>query len=196
MKVVICFLLTLPSMGEWSHSCCDVGNCQYLLFLIISFGYCKRVIVALLHRLHHSRWGNLYLCGLWLLWWYLSKQCFFFSACWLFFFLYYDSSTFFSLTSTCYYQLWIVFIMLLMVFSPFGLVWTRCLSLNVWFRLLLWWKNQTFLCFPRGLCSTKNLKRATGHLSPFSNNGQHTWLEIIVVMMENLYLCSFNAEQV
>ena len=52
MKVVICFPLTLPSMGEWSHSCCDVGNCQYLLFLIISFGYCKRVIVALLHQLH------------------------------------------------------------------------------------------------------------------------------------------------
>ena len=36
------FFRTLPSMGEWSHSCCDVGNCQYLFFLIISFGYCKR----------------------------------------------------------------------------------------------------------------------------------------------------------
>ena len=41
------FSWTLPSMGDWSHSCCDVGNCQYLLFLsagvlIISFGYCKR----------------------------------------------------------------------------------------------------------------------------------------------------------
>ena len=99
MKVVICFLLTLPSSGELSHSCCDVENCQYLLFLITSFGYCKRVIVALLHWLHRSRWGNLYLCGLWLLWWYLSIQCFFFSACQLLFFLYYESSTFFSLTS-------------------------------------------------------------------------------------------------
>ena len=29
MKEAICFLSTLPSMGEWSHSCCDVGNCQY-----------------------------------------------------------------------------------------------------------------------------------------------------------------------
>ena len=33
-------------MGEWRHNCCDVRNCQYLLFLtagvfIISFGYCK-----------------------------------------------------------------------------------------------------------------------------------------------------------
>ena len=42
----------------------------------------------------------------------------------------------------------------------------------------------------------KNLKRATGQLSPFSDNGRHTWLEIIVVMMENLHLCSFNAKQV
>ena len=34
-------------MGDWSHNCCDVRNCQYLLFLsagvfIISFGYCTR----------------------------------------------------------------------------------------------------------------------------------------------------------
>ena len=29
MKEAICFLLTLPSMGDWIHSCCDVGNCQY-----------------------------------------------------------------------------------------------------------------------------------------------------------------------
>ena len=30
MKEAICFLLTpLPWMGERSHSCCDVGNCQY-----------------------------------------------------------------------------------------------------------------------------------------------------------------------
>ena len=39
--------LPLPSMGEWSHSPRDVGNCQYLLFLsvgvlITSFGYIER----------------------------------------------------------------------------------------------------------------------------------------------------------
>ena len=143
MKVVICFPLTLPSMGEWSHSCCDVGNCQYLLFLIISFGYCKRVIVALLFFISFivSRWGNLiYLCGLWLLWWYLSIQCFFFQladccfSCTMIHQL-------FSHLLQGYYQLWIVFITLLMVFLPFGLVWTRCLSLNFWLRLLLWWKE-------------------------------------------------------
>ena len=36
------------------------------------------------------------------------------------------------------YELWVVFIMLLIVFSPFGLIWTRYLSLNLRFRLLLW----------------------------------------------------------
>ena len=34
-------------MGKWNNSCCDVGNCQYLLYLsavvlIISFVYCNR----------------------------------------------------------------------------------------------------------------------------------------------------------
>ena len=29
MKEAICFLLTLSSMGEWSNSCCEVGNCRY-----------------------------------------------------------------------------------------------------------------------------------------------------------------------
>ena len=33
MKEVICFLSTLPLIGEWSHSCCVVRNCQYLLSL-------------------------------------------------------------------------------------------------------------------------------------------------------------------
>ena len=46
MKEAICSLSTLSSMGEWSHSCCDVGNCQYLLFVIFSFGHCKRDLVG------------------------------------------------------------------------------------------------------------------------------------------------------
>ena len=34
-------------MGKWNNSCCDVGICQYLLYLsavvlIISFVYCNR----------------------------------------------------------------------------------------------------------------------------------------------------------
>ena len=80
----------------------------------------ERVVVALLRRLHRSRWGNLYLC-------------------------------FFSLLNVVFLALWFVmfslslrlvpatdsFIMLLMVFSPIGLVWTRCLWLNFRFRLLL-----------------------------------------------------------
>ena len=141
MKVVICFPLTLPSMGEWSHSCCDVGNCQYLLFLIISFGYCKRVIVALLHQLHIvvEEIYTSVACGCFGDN-YLSIQCFFFQLADCCF-----SCTMipqlFSHLLQGYYQLWIVFITLLMVFLPFGLVWTRCLSLNFRLRLLLWWKE-------------------------------------------------------
>ena len=37
----------------------------------------------------------------------------------------------------------------------------------------------------------KNLKRATGHFSPPTDNNR--WLKIPVAMMENLYLCSFDA---
>ena len=57
VMVRICFLSSLSSMGwrmwyghvrvywsEWSHSCCDVGNCHSLFLstgvFIISFGYC------------------------------------------------------------------------------------------------------------------------------------------------------------
>ena len=58
MKEAICFLLTL----SWSHSCCDVGNCQLPFAFSQNFIWIlqERVVVALLRRLHRSRWGNLY----------------------------------------------------------------------------------------------------------------------------------------
>ena len=43
----ICFLLTLPSLGEWTHSCCDVGNCQYYVNIIM--GYCSALRFSLFH---------------------------------------------------------------------------------------------------------------------------------------------------
>ena len=45
MKEAICSLSTLLSMGEWSHSCFDVGNSQYLFFffLKISFGFAREL---------------------------------------------------------------------------------------------------------------------------------------------------------
>ena len=56
-----------------------------------------------------------------------------------------------------------------MVFSPFNLVWTRFLSLN--FKFCYFGRNnQTIACFHKVLRSTKNLKRATGHLSPPTDN--------------------------
>ena len=122
MKEAICFLSTLPLMGELSHSNWDVGNCQYLLFLstevlIISFELVwillERVVIALFRPLHRSRWENLHFCGLWV-WRYVRVKCFL-SFCTIYILtLNFKASLiyrFFSLSVT----------------SSFGLVWTRCL---------------------------------------------------------------------
>ena len=45
-----------------------------------------------------------------------------------------------------------------------------------------WHPGYTISCYSRGLRSTKTLKES--NRTPFSCNGQHTWLEILVVMME------------
>ena len=93
-----------------------------------------RVIVAPLCRLHRSRKGNLYLCGLWHRRYVLNLQSLLSSTSWLLFFLHNDSPTFFSL-SLRLVPATDTFIMRVTVFSPIGLVWTR--HLNFWFRLLL-----------------------------------------------------------
>ena len=134
MKEAICFLLTL----SWSHSCCDVGNCQLPFAFSQNFIWIlqERVVVALLRRLHRSRWGNLYfwsvVCDFREIWAY--NFCFLQLAdcLWFvnFFLTYFKANTSYGLFS-----------LLLMIFSPFGLVWTRCLSLNFRFRLLLWYKE-------------------------------------------------------
>ena len=41
MKEENCFLSSLPPMGERNHSCWDVGNCQYLLFISAGRGLNK-----------------------------------------------------------------------------------------------------------------------------------------------------------
>ena len=44
MKEATCSLSTVPSMGEWSHSCFDVGNSQYLFFFLkISFEFAREL---------------------------------------------------------------------------------------------------------------------------------------------------------
>ena len=59
MKEAICFLSTLLSMGEWSHSCCDVGNCQYqynicffstLEFSLFRLAYCMTRFIEVWNR--------------------------------------------------------------------------------------------------------------------------------------------------
>ena len=54
---------------------------------------------------------------------------------------------------------------------------------------MFWHPGYTISCYSRGLCSTKTLRES--NRTPFSCNGQHTWFEIPVVMMEKLYPCSF-----
>ena len=83
----------------------------------------ERVVVALLRRLHRSCWGNLQFFCVWL-WRYVSIQCLL-------------SVVFLALWFVNFLHLQIFFIMLLMVFSLFGLVWTRCLSSSFRFRLIL-----------------------------------------------------------
>ena len=93
MKEAFCFLLMLPSMGEWSHNFYMMSE-TISIFLsagvfIISFDLLQeRVIITLLLWLHRSHRGNLYHCGLWLYWQYtLNVQSLLSLACWLFFFL-------------------------------------------------------------------------------------------------------------
>ena len=148
-------------------SYCDVGNCQYMLFLIISFGFCKRessslffvgfiVVVEEIYTSVACDFGDIWAYNACFL--QLADCCF---SCTMI------RKLFFSLAS----RLWIVFIVLLMVFSLFRLVWTRCLSLKFRFRLILWYKEPDLRMFSKtGLRSTKNLKTAAGHLSPPTDN--------------------------
>ena len=88
----------------------------------------ERVIVALLRRLHRSRWRNLYLCGLWH-WRYIPKlQSLLSSACWLLFVLHLMTRKRFFALSLRLVPATDNFIMLVMIFSLIGLVRTRCLS--------------------------------------------------------------------
>ena len=81
--------------------------------------------------------------------------------------------------------------MLVMVCSPIGLVQSQVFKFSVSFAIEVE-KNRPShgQCFNKGPRSTKDLKRATGHLSPPTNNVRDL---IPVVLMENLYPCSFKS---
>ena len=80
------------------------------------------------------------------------------------------------------------FIMSVMVFSPIGLVWTWCFKFSVPFATEVEKNRPSHGCFNRGLCSTKDLKKATGHLSAATNNVLHfkslllAWKTCILVL--------------
>ena len=60
--------------------------------------------------------------------------------------------------------------MLVMVFSPIGFNFNQTLKCLVLFATEVGKNRPLHGCFHRGLCSTKDLKRTTGHLSPPRNN--------------------------
>lgn len=154
--------------------------------------YWKRVVVALFRRFHRSRWGNYHCCGLWL-WRYVSVQC---------------------LPSVVFLALWFVNVFLTLNFTA-SIIY-RFFSLSVTYGIFALWfslnkmyvikfsvsfdtdqielKNQTIACYNRSLRSTK--KRKESNRTSFSSNGQHTWLEILFVMMENCIFVHLNAWQV
>ena len=133
-----------------------------------SFGYCNRdrVIVALLRRLQRSRWGNLYLCGLWQ-WRYIRN-------------LQYIRFAFFSLLTVVFLALWFVNVFLTFVkasttsygyfhYVSYG-IFAHWFSLNQMFKFSVSFateveKNRpSHGCFNRGLRSTKDSKRATNNV--------------------------------
>ena len=132
----------------------------------------KRVVFALFRRLHGSHWGNLHLCGLWA---YMFAVCCF--SCTMIRKLF----SHFKLQGRFFSSL----VTYLVKFEPdvchlvFGFVW--CWSGR---------KNHTISWLIKQRSSLdKKLKNSNQTLFFY---GQHTWLEILVVLMEILYPCSFN----
>ena len=151
-------------MGEWSHSCCDVGNCQYLFFLsagvlIISFGYCKRESSSLFSVVFMVVAEEIYTyvaCDSGNMWAYMFVVCCFSCTMIRKLFSHFKLQGRFFSSSVTY----------LVKFEPdvchlvFGFVW--CWS---------GWKNHTHLMFNKTevFAWQKNLKRATRHFSPTDN---------------------------
>ena len=156
-------------------------------FFIIPFGLLQeRFIVALLRWLHRSRWGNLYLCGL------NSQSLLSFAHC--------------CFSCTTIPKLFSYFLKASTSYGHFRYVsydiFAYWFSLNQMFKFSVSFaaevekKNKTkqnrpsHECFKRGLRSTKDLKRATGHLSPLTNNVRD--LKSLLLSWETwMYPCSF-----
>ena len=154
--------------------------------------YWKRVVVALFRRFHRSRWGNYHCCGLWLLR-YVTVQCLLsvvFLALWfvnVFLTLNFTASIiyrFFSLSVTCgIFALW------------FSLNKMYVIKFSVSFHTdQIELKNHAIACYNRSLRSTKNVKRATGHLSPPTDNIRG--LKSLLVWWKNCIFVHLNAWQV
>ena len=170
-------------MGEWSHSCCNVGNCQYLLslsagVLIISFDISR------------SRWGNLHFRGLWRRR-YVSIQCLLsvvFLALWFVNFsltLNFKASIiyriFFVIGYLSYFALW------------FSLNQMFVIKFSVSFGTDQVERTRTIACYNRGLRSTKKLKES--NRTPFSfTRGLKSlllWWKICILVHLNAWVTVF-----
>ena len=115
----------------------------------------ERVVVALLRRLHRSRWGNLYFC-------FFSLLTVVFLALWfLIFFTFFKASTSYGFFHHVTYGIFAHWFSLNQMFVT---------KFSVSFATEVEKTRPPHVFLNRGLRSTKNCKRATAHLSPPTDN--------------------------
>ena len=187
MTEAICFLSTLSSMGEYSHSCCEVGNCRYqcnicffsaLGFSLFHLAYCKREssslffvdFIVVVEEIYTSVAWTYNHCFL-----QLAHCCFSCTTIPKLFSHFLKASTSYGYFHYASYDIFAHWFSLNQMFK-----------FSVSFATEVEKKNRpSHECFNRGLRSTKDLKRATGQ------NKKRTWFEIPVVIMENLNVSLF-----
>ena len=110
---------------------------------------------ALLHRVHRSRWGNLYLC------FFILPNVVFLALWFVIFLTFFKATTsygFFHYVTYCIFAHW------------FSLNQMFVIKFSVSFATEVEKTRLLHVFLNRGLRSTKNWKRATGHLSPPTDN--------------------------
>ena len=157
-------------------SYCDVGNSQYMLFLIISFGFCKRessslffvgfiVVVEEIYTSVACDFGDIWAYNACFL--QLADCCF---SCTMI------RKLFFSLASRLVPAMDCFHYVTYGIFAlSFSLNQMFVIKFSVWSDTVVQRTRPTHV-FKDGSSLDKKLKDSSR--TPFSSNGQHTWLEI------------------
>ena len=157
-------------------SYCDVGNCQYMLFLIISFGFCKRessslffvgfiVVVEEIYTSVACDFGDIWAYNACFL--QLADCCF---SCTMIRKLFFSLSSRLVPAMDCFhYVTYGIFAL------SFSLNQMFVIKFSVWSDTVVQRTRPTHV-FKDGSSLDKKLKDSSR--TPFSSNGQHTWLEI------------------